>query len=163
MAQLKQVQIHGWLKDVSDNFAAIAPVGVDDGIGNLRVARFTYDLGVAANRTVGAHGTGVKIPANAIIMGGTLEVITAVTGETNATLAVHTQAANDIQAAAAVSGAPWSTQGRKAITPKINTPESTGIKTTAEREITFTVGTAALLTGKVVGYLVFVEGLAPTA
>lgn len=41
MATLKQVQIQGWLKDVSDNFAALGPVGTDIGLGNLRVARLS--------------------------------------------------------------------------------------------------------------------------
>lgn len=160
MTQLKQVQIAGLLKDISDNFAAIAPVGTDIGLGNLRVARFEFDAGVAANLPIGAHGTGVTLPANAIIVGGFFDVNTAFTGDTNATLAIHVQAANDIQTAAAVSGAPFSTIGRKAIVPKANTPESTSVKTTAAREITCTVAVAALLTGKLTGYLYYVEGLA---
>lgn len=160
---LKPITPNGMLKDINDNFAAVAPVGVDDGLGALRVARFTFDAGVAGNRPVGAHGTGVTLPANAIIVGGFFDVNTPFTGETNATLAIHVQAANDIQAAAAVSGAPFSTIGRKAIVPKANTPESTSVKTTVAREITCTVATAALLTGKLTGYLYFVEGVLSSA
>jgi hypothetical protein len=160
MAQLKQVQIQGWLKDVSDNFAALGPIGSDVGLGNLRVARFVFDAGVAANLPVGAHGTGVTLPIHAIVVGGFIDVNTAFTGDTNATLAIHVQAANDIVSAAAVSGAPFSTIGRKAIVPKANTPESTSVKTSTAREITCTVAVAALLTGKLTGYLYYVEGLA---
>lgn len=161
MAELKQVRTEGLLKTISDNFAALGPVDAFDGLWIRRTARCTYDLAVAANRTVAAHPMAVTLPANAIVVGGVAEVITAVTGEASATLAVHIQTANDIIAAAAVSGAPWSTQGRKAIVPKCNTPES-GIKLTAAGAVTFTVGTAALLTGKVVVYLDYYEGLAPT-
>jgi len=148
------------LKDINDNFDTVEPLvsGDADGLGVLRVARATFDLAVAANRSVGAHGLGVILPAQAIVVGGFMEVNTAVTGEANATLAVSVLGANDIQTAAAVSGAPWSTTGRKAIVPKANTPESTGIKLTAAKEITATIATAALLTGKVTVYLYYVEG-----
>lgn len=157
---LKQVTVNGWLKDVSDNFAALGPVGSDVGLGVLRCARFEFDAGVAVNRPIGAHGVGVTLPIHAIIVGGFVDVNTAFTGEATATLAIHVQSANDIIAAAAVSGAPYSTIGRKAIVPKANTPESTGVKTTAAREITCTVALAALLTGKLTGYLYYVEGIA---
>lgn len=167
MAQLKPVQIAGWLKDLNDNFAAIAPIGSFVGIGNLRVAVAEFDAtkkdsGGVDNTTVAAHGTGIKIPANAIAFGGFMEVLDPITGA-GASVAVHLKAANDIQTAAAISGAPWSTKGLKAITPKINTPESTGIKTTAESEITFTVTGAVLTAGHVVVYIPFIEGLAPAA
>jgi len=159
---LKPVTVNGMLKDINDNFDIIEPLvsGDADGLGVLRVARATFDLAVKANRPIGAHGLGVTIPANALIVGGFMEVNTAITGDTNATLAISVKAANDIQTAAAVSDAPWSTTGQKAIVPKANTPESTGIKLTAAKEITATVATAALLTGKVTIYLYYVEGAA---
>ena len=165
MTQLKQVQIQGWLKDVSDNFAAIAPVGADDGLGNLRVARFTFDTAAndsagVANTTVAAHGVGVTLPIHAIIVGGFFDVNTAFTSSASGQVAIHVQSANDIQTAAAVSGAPFSTVGRKAITPKANTPESTSVKCTAAREITCTVSVGALTAGKLTGYLYYVEGIA---
>ena len=160
MSQLKAVQIQGWLKDVNDNFAVLGPVGSDVGLGVLRCARFEFDAGVVANRTVAAHGTGVKIPANAIVTGGFVNVNTAFTSaSTNTgTIAISVEAANDIISAAAVSGAPYSTIGRKAIVPKSSTPESTSVLATVEREITCTVAVAALLTGKLTGYLNYVEG-----
>jgi len=162
---LKQVQIQGWLNDVSDNFASLGPVGTDVGLGSLRVARFVYDVagldsaGVA-NTTVAAHGTGVTLPIHAIVVGGFFDVNTAFTTAASGQLAIHVQGANDIQAAAVVSGAPFSTIGRKAIVPKANTPESTSVKTTAAREITCTVSVGALSAGKLTGYLYYVEGIA---
>jgi hypothetical protein len=159
---LKPVQIQGWLKDVNDNFAELGPVGVNVGLGSLRVARFEFDAGVVANRSIAAHGTGVTLPIHAIVVGGFVDVNTAFTSADTNTgqIAIHVQAANDIISAAAVSGAPYSTIGRKAIVPKANTPESTSVKTTAAREITCTVSVAALLTGKLTGYLYYVEGIA---
>lgn len=159
---LKQVQIQGWLKDVSDNFAELGPVGTDIGLGNLRVARFVFDCAVAANLPIGAHGVGVTLPIHAIVVGGFVDVNTAFTsaGGNAGTIAISVEAANDIISAAAVSGAPYSTIGRKAIVPKANTPESTSVKATAAREITCTVAVQALTAGKLTGYLYYVEGIA---
>lgn len=129
-------------------------------IGGLMVARFEFDAAVIANRPVGPHGTGVFLPANALVVGGFVNVNTGFTSaSTNTgTIAINTEAAGDIIAAAAVVGAPYSTTGRKAITPKVNTPESTSILVTTQKEIICTVAVAALLTGKLTGYLFFVAG-----
>ena len=163
---IKQVQIQGFLKDVSDNFAAFGDSSAV-GLSNQRVARFLFDTagkdssGVN-NTTIAAHGTGVILPANAIITGGFFDVNTLFTSANanNGTIAIGVEGAADIQAAAAVSGAPYSSINRKAIVPKENTPESTAVKTTVAREITLTVAVSALLTGKLTGYLFFVEGIA---
>lgn len=164
MMSLKPVQANGMLKDVNDNFDTLEPLISGDvaGLGVLRVARYLFDTAVVANRAIGAHGTGITLPANAIVVGGFVDVNTAFTSDaTNAgTIAISLQAANDIIAAAAVSGAPYSTIGRKAIVPKANTPESTSVKTSATKEITCTVAVEALLTGKLTGYLYYVEGIA---
>ena len=61
---LKPVQIQGTLKDINDNFDTLNPLASGDavGLGLLRVARFEFDAGVVANRTVAAHVTGVTLP-----------------------------------------------------------------------------------------------------
>ena len=160
---LLPVGIAGWLKTINDNFDALAAfVSGGVGLGGLRVARFEFDCATVGNRTIAAHGTGVTIPIHGIVVGGFIDVNTAFTSDaTNAgTIAIHVQAANDVISAAAVSGAPYSTIGRKAIIPKANTPESTSLKASAAREITCTVAVEALLTGKLTGYLYYVEGVA---
>jgi hypothetical protein len=164
---LKQIQIHGSLKDISDNFALLGPIGGDVGLGMLRCARFLFDTAAkdsagVANTTVAAHGTGVTLPANAVVIGGFVNVNTLFTSASSntGTIAISVEGANDIVSAAAVSGAPYSSIGRKAIVPKSNTPESTSVLATAAREITCTVAVAALTAGKLTGYLVYVEGLA---
>lgn len=164
---LKQVGIAGWLKDISDNFADLGPIGTVNGLGCLRVARFLYDTAGkdsagANNTTVAAHGVGVTLPANAIVIGGFFDVNTAFTsaGGNTGTIAISVEGANDIQAAAAVSGAPYSTIGRKAVVPKASTPESTSVKASTAKEITCTVAVQALTAGKLTGYLFYVEGIA---
>lgn len=130
-----------------------------DGLGTRGTARFTFDTATvdslkASNKTVAAHGTGVRLPANAVVIGGFHEVNVPFTStNSTATIAISVMAANDIVTAAAVSGAPWSTKGLKAVTPKNNTPESTGIKVTSEKEIVVTVGVEALTAGKLTGFL----------
>lgn len=159
---LKQVGVAGLLQDISDNFADIAPIGTVNGLGNLRVARFEFDMATVGNRSIGAHGTGVTLPIHAIVVGGFVDVNTKFDSDATdaGTIAISVQAANDVISAAAVSGAPYSTVGRKAIIPKANTPESTSLKCTAAREITCTVAVEAMLTGKLTGYLYYVEGIA---
>jgi len=161
---LKSITVNGWLKDVNDNFDVIEPLASGDavGLGVLRVARFEFDAGVVANRPIGAHGTGVILPVHAIVVGGFVDVNTKFDSDATdaGTIAISVEAANDIISAAAVSGSPYSTIGRKAIVPKANTPESTSVKTSAAKEITCTVAVEALLSGKLTGYLYYVEGIA---
>ena len=165
---LKPVGGAGWLKDLNDNFADLAPVDSVNGLGSLRVARFTFDTagldaaGVA-NTTVAAHSTGVTIPIHGIVVGGFIDVNTAFdSAGGGATLAIHVQAANDVITATDVdvTGGVFASIGRKAITPKANTPESTSLKASAARAITCTVAVEALTAGKLTGYLYFVEGIA---
>lgn len=156
------VQGSDWLLKLNTNFTSAGDVG----LGELKVARFLYngaatDSAGVSNLTVAAHGTGVTLPALAIVVGGFFDVNTLFTSAAGtATIAISVEGANDIQAAAAVSGAPYSTIGRKAIVPKANTPESTSVKATVAREIVCTVAVQALLTGKLTGYLFYVEGIA---
>jgi hypothetical protein len=120
------------------------------GLGILGVAKATFDPSAnEGQRTVAAHLLGVTIPDAAVIVGGFQQVVTAFTSAgSTATVAMHAQGANDLQTAAAVSGAPYSTTGLKAIVPKANTPETTGILLTAARELTATVAVEALTAGK---------------
>ncbi len=160
MAQLKAISSNGMLADINDNFAMLGPIGALDGLNQRRTAIFTFDANDEANMTVDDHAASWTIPANSIIVGGVVDVIEAFTGEASATLAISIASADDIVAAAAVAGAPWSTTGLKAIKPKANTPESSGIKLTAAKAITATVGTAALTAGQAVIYLDYYEGIA---
>lgn len=131
-----------------------------DGLGTLKVARATFDpSAIAAHRTVAAHGLGVTIPSGSVIVGGFVDVLTTCAdGASDAgTIAIKVEGANDIVSAIAISngGNPWDA-GRQAIVPKADTPESTSVKATADREITATVAVHALTVGKLVVSLFYV-------
>jgi autotransporter translocation and assembly factor TamB len=133
-----------------------------DGIHPLQVAVATFDASIAGNQTIAAHGLGVTLPQYAIVVGGFFDVNTVFhsAGADAGTIAISVAGANDIQTAAAVSGAPYSTINRKAIVPKSNTPESTAVKATVASEITATVAGQVLSSGKLTVYLYFVCGKA---
>ena len=155
MTELKGVS---WLKQLDTHVAG------DDSTGVLRVTKVTFDpTGNTAQRPIAAYAVGSFIPANAIVVGGFFDVNTLFTsaGGNAGTVAIMVEGAADIQTAAAVSGAPYSTIGRKAIIPKANTPESTSVKVgAAQKQITFTVATQNLTAGKLTLYLYWLEGVA---
>jgi len=131
-----------------------------NGLQTFGIARAQFDPSLTAgDRTVAAHTLGVTIPNKAIVCGGVVQVNTAFdSADDTSTVALSIQSANDLVTAAAVSGAPYSTTGLKAITPKINTPESTGIALTADRLIIATVAVQALTAGKLTVNLVYLMG-----
>lgn len=104
---------------------------------------FAVDGGAVSTLTLRSDDGG--LPAGAIIEGGLLEVETILTGAT-ATVAVQAEAAGDIQATAAISGAPWSTTGRKNVVPAFT--GATTVKTTVVRNPAIVIATAALTAGK---------------
>lgn len=136
------------------NALAAANAGAN-GLGFLRVAKATYDFAVNGGAQ-GAISLGTTLPAKAVIVGGFMRVIAQVTG-VGASVAVSVESANDIQAAAAINGAPWSTTGLKAIVPKANTPEATGILlATTAKPVVATVTGADLTAGKFEVFLYYV-------
>ena len=153
MADLKPIQISGWLKDVNDNFDSLAS------LTGLHITKFTFDTAAndaastpASNKTVAAHPLAVKIPDNAIVIQGFVDVITAVTSNGDATVAIHLANANDLLSAT----------GKASLTLAAQLPMAAviaaPIKLSAEKAITVTVGTAALTAGKIDGYIVWMEG-----
>lgn len=126
--------------------------------GRVYVARAVYNFAKDGG-AVGAITSPVVIPNRAVVMGGFVSVITTCTsaGADAGTMAISVEGANDIVSAIAINDAsnPWDA-GRKAIVPKRNTPESTSVKTTAARRVTFTIATQAFTAGKFVVYLEYV-------
>lgn len=138
--------------------------GEADGLGFLRVARFTFDPSAnAGQRTQAAHGLGVTLPDNALVLGGGVEILTTFqsAGADAGTIALSIQGANDLITATAISsGTFWD-----AVTYKVIVPDAlaaagvaTPIKLTAAREVTATVGSQNLTAGKLVGWLIYVIG-----
>lgn len=118
-----------------------------EGTGRLKSIVAEYDFAVdgGAVSTITLRGDNA-MPAGSVIMGGYIEVDTAVTSGGAATLGVNTEAAGDILAATVVSGAPWSTTGRKSVIPAFT--GATTVKTTVTRSVAVTVAVAALTAGK---------------
>jgi len=148
---------------VEINYIALDHVAQDrDGLSYRGVARVTFDASIVANQSIAAHASVVELPIHAIVIGGFFDVNTVFhsAGADAGTIAISVEGANDIQAAAACSGAPYSTIGRKAIVPKNNTPESTSVKTTAARFVTFTVAGQILSAGKLTLFLEYVVSVA---
>lgn len=114
-------------------------------LGAAKPAVGLYDFAVDGGAVGDITLRGDKIPNGAVIVDALLHVDTVPTSAGAATIAVKSEAAADIQAAAAISGAPWSTAGAKRASL---TATSAPIKPTAERSIVATVGTAALTAGK---------------
>lgn len=161
MATIKSLTGAGWLKDADDNFAAVnAELAYSSG---FHITPFVFDTAAndatsptpVSNKTVAAHPLAVTIPDNAIVIGGHVDVITAVTSSTtNSTIAIHLANANDVFT---------STEGAEAnLTLAAQLPmaalAAAPIKLAAAKAVTVTVGTAALLTGKLNGYIIWIEG-----
>jgi hypothetical protein len=120
---------------------------VIEGAKYRQVAKYTYDFdqqgGTMGNITL----IGETLPDDAIVFDGFVDVITPLAGAGGTTAALSTsQAANDLITAAAVSGAPWSSAGLKAIVP-VGTV-ATAIRTTAARAPILVIGTHDLTAGK---------------
>ncbi|MER7002212.1 hypothetical protein ABT297_04075 [Dactylosporangium sp. NPDC000555] len=114
-------------------------------MGERKIARGLYNFATDGGGVGSITLRGDQIPAGAIVVDALINVETAVTSGGSATLAIRLEGAGDIAAAAAVSGAPWSTPG-----PKRGdfTATSTPIRTTAARNVVATVATAPLTAGK---------------
>lgn len=124
-------------------------------VGGLSVVRADYSFAAdgGAVGTIALLGA-TSIPSGAIVVGGLVEVTTALTSGGAATVAVQVEGAGDIVAAAAVSGAPWSTTGRKSVVPAFT--GATSVKTTAARDVSAVVATAALTAGAFTVYLFYI-------
>ena len=105
----------------------------------------------SSDRTVAAHTCGLKIPKGALVRFAGYKVLTTFTSAADsATIAVSVVAANDVVSAVAIStGTTWDAAGFIEAIPKTEDP-STWLTTTAESDVTFTVGTQALTAGKLV-------------
>ena len=118
----------------------------------MRTVGAQYDFSKLGG-AVGDFPLGIRVPSGARVIDAFAVVKTAATStNSTATIAVKVEAANDIFTAAAVSGAPWSTTGRKQGIPDYATVADTKV-TTAEREVTMTVAVEALTAGVIDFYV----------
>jgi hypothetical protein len=120
---------------------------------DLKVVKGEYDFAVDGGaistillRASSDDELGNDIPPNAVLLGGYIEVDTILASGGAPTVAINSEAAGDLLAAAAFNGAPWSTIGRKSIIPVFT--GATTVKTTARRQLAITIATATLTGGK---------------
>jgi hypothetical protein len=118
-------------------------VGAGAALGQPKPAVGLYDFAVEGGAVGDITLRGDTIPSGAIVTDALIHVDTVLTGAT-ATVAIKVEGAADINAADAISGAPWSTTGAKRAD---FTATTAPVKTTAARSIVATVGTAALTAG----------------
>ncbi len=150
------------------------PVKFESSLGHTHIAKALYDTAVndsagVSNKTVAAHGLGVYLPINAIIVNAYTDVITTFTSATSAaTIALKAEGAGDLVAAVAInSGTSRWNAGLGGCLPGsyleatvagdtaiLDAARKAGsyIKCTAERELIATVAVEALTAGK--AYLV---------
>jgi hypothetical protein len=136
-----------------------SPIGASEpegATGQVRVARARYDFAAdgGAIGNINLLPAGSELPAGALIKDGWIDVLTVPTSGGAATLGLGIEAAGDLVAATVISGAPWSTTGRKVIIP-VGTV-ATQKKTTVARNIVAAVGAFALTAGVFDVYLEYV-------
>ncbi|WP_327047283.1 hypothetical protein OG320_05160 [Microbispora sp. NBC_01189] len=114
-------------------------------VGQPKVARGLYDFAVDGGAVGAITLRGDAVPSGAIIVDTLIQVETVLASGGSATVSIGTEGAADMQSAAAYNAAPWSSTGAKRGTL---TATAAPVKTTQKRNITATVGTAALTGGK---------------
>lgn len=114
------------------------------GIGRSKWALATYSFAADGGAVGDIALRGDTIPAGAVIISSLVKTTTVLTSGGSATVAVKAEGAADINAADAISGAPWSTTGWKR---GDLVATSAPVTTTAVRTITATVAVAALTAG----------------
>lgn len=103
-------------------------------------------------KSIAAHGTGLYVPAGAVLTRVLYKVLTTFTSSTDAaTIALHVSSANDLVSAIAISngGNPWDATSVPVATLVTHTLSSNIAVATAS-EITATVAVEALTAGKLV-------------
>ncbi len=135
--------------------AMLAPASTS-GLHVPRVARIIWDpTGVAGDRTVANHASGVTIPANAVIRQVWFYTKTSlVSASNNGTIAVQCNNANDIFSAADID-ATTGVAGQIGTGVPIGTA-ATMLKVVAACDITFVVGTNAFTGGKMDWFIEYV-------
>lgn len=110
-----------------------------------RVGKWRYSFATHGGAVSAITLTGSALPANAIVLGGLIEVLTLVQGGVGTTGALHIEGADDLVAATVVAGAPWSSTGRKAIIPVWSA--ASAVKTSVARTPVFTIAANPVTAG----------------
>jgi hypothetical protein len=103
--------------------------------------RYSFALDGGAISTIPLRGP--KLPSGLIVVDALLLVDTVPTGA-SATGALQVEAANDVQTAVVISGAPWSTLGAKRLTLTATTAP---VRLTADRAPSLVIAAGAFTAG----------------
>lgn len=122
-------------------------MAIEEGTRGFKTWKGTYSFAKdgGAISTITLRSDDGPIPNGSVVIGGYLDVTTIVTSGGAATVAVQVQSAGDVQAAAAVSGAPWSATGVKDIVQ--DGTGSTAVKLTAARSPAIVIAAATVTAG----------------
>lgn len=145
---------------ITPTAAEINVLDKGDGVRLTGLIRATYDFAVNGG-AVGTIDLGVTVPDNAIIYDGCVEVITTCTSPTtdDATIAIQTEAANDIVTAVAIdTGTPWDAGFREIIPDSVYASNGDWVKMTSAKNVKVVVGVEDLTAGKFVVLLRYMDG-----
>ena len=118
-----------------------------EGSTDLKTWQGDYSFAVdgGAQGTIVLRSKNGPLPIGSYVVGGIIDVATALDSGGSATAALQVNAANDLVSAAAFGGAPWSTTGNKSVIP-VSTG-ATSIELTAARQPALAIATADLTAG----------------
>lgn len=125
----------------------------DDGIGLKRLVRSEWDATVDGGTSGTAYDLGEDLPANAIVTQNYFQVITQVVDDGSGTIAIHCASADDLFAAADISGSAAGTITDGVATGQAATMFDVGA---AACDITLTVAGANASAGKLVHWVEYV-------
>lgn len=119
-----------------------------EGTARLKTWQGEYDFAKdgGAGGTIVLRSNDGPLPPGAVVELGFVDVLTGLTTATAAQGALTVEAANDIVTAAVVSGAPWSSTGRKSIIPAAT--GLTTVKATVARAPSFVISVGTVTAGK---------------
>lgn len=146
-----------WATDNLPVPAGIAGGVAGGGLGVIGNAKMTYVFGVdgGAISTI-TPANSPTLPANAIILGGTIDITTTLTSGGSATIALGLGSGAQVASLkAALAVASW-TAGQLALIPIFTA--ATYVKVAAATRLTLTVATAALTAGVFDVNLVYIQG-----
>lgn len=109
------------------------------------IGDYSFATDAGAIGTIILRSASGAIPIGSYIVEAFMDVTTGFTTGTAATAALQVEAANDLQTATIVSGAPYSTTGLKALVPVFTA--ATMIKTTADRAPSMVIATGTITAG----------------
>jgi len=133
-----------------------ASAAASDGYMQKRTARATYDVAIDGG-TAAAHGLGVTIPANAIIVRSWFYTVTQFVDAGSGTVALSCETANNIFSAADITGNADGTlvDGVQQAFATFDGSGAAGVLGSA-CELTATVATAAQTAGKLILYVDYI-------